>query len=770
MAIVNPQVPEVADKNYFGYSKPIETPNFHSEAALGFAGAGHIIEKAAKGYDTYLEEGAKTDTRNALEPLRDEYTAQLTQANDSIKYAGAGQPQPEQVGTQSTARTTPDSLNILPPQTNQPEDIKNLSSNLDVLKNARASGKLTETDYYARATTMLKDIRAKYPAAYRDNIDAEASKVMGVNPANALVRSLIGDINSYNTSEQHEINATLDILRKSGYPRSEVAYQNVLSRKWSVVDAKNYLAPFQQREYQRGQWREGASDTQLGHAVQVLTAKANANETANSVIADVLHGTTYLAGNKTWAQLNDTAIQMLSGKIKFTSDDAIKQAQLMDAYIAMAGKKIDDEFNKVGSGGYSYSGILQQEEVKKIKEASLARLKDARDLFFAGKGDLATAAMVETKARVDDAKYSAVTNKDTGPAATMVAAIRELAGDTIATDVSLNNYRTKLNATWNSLLADHQQRMASSDPRIQTTFKSAVDQAVGLLGPGEDKFVFPKVWRRLQDYVDGDDFSIANKGRIKTEVREQMVKNVFGPGNAGFINALAPDTVVQTADGKYVTKTGAHTAFQGFTSPKVLDSIAELSSQHKAWYIDWVVTTAERDLLNKDVGKLREVPLSQLKEIYGLELNYNNKTHELELQDQNGSNLLRQDGRASLTGGKSFTLEQTRGGIQRAIKSGLSQSQYLNIQDSLNRVNKVVSSLHNVGETLRNDGERFSLETLLDATGRGDLADNAKTVNDTTGFDILSIKGLPTELTTPVRQAREKELKRREDIKKSYGP
>ena len=73
-----------------------------------------------------------------------------------------------------------------------PREITDGERDLTRLRAANKAGKFRDTHYWARVQTLVRSLRAKYPA-YRDQIDQMVARKTGTIPANALRRAILRD-------------------------------------------------------------------------------------------------------------------------------------------------------------------------------------------------------------------------------------------------------------------------------------------------------------------------------------------------------------------------------------------------------------------------------------------------------------------------------------------------------------------------------------------------------------------------------------------------
>ena len=235
MAVFNPTVRPTQDPNYLGYSRGINVPDtikptgqaaneilpkgaqfegpkyeglkhadesgLYAGKAAGMAAAnkGELIadvakvaDLAAKATDYNFSKNVTEQVYNESSAIRDNFLSNLTKTAQAVKTGQSN----ATVGGAVSGDTANDALDIVTQQPQQtPEELENLPHQVEGLASSRANNKISPTDFYARLNSMAKSYRARYPG-YKELIDQTVSKVTGVNPANAQIKSTIADINA----------------------------------------------------------------------------------------------------------------------------------------------------------------------------------------------------------------------------------------------------------------------------------------------------------------------------------------------------------------------------------------------------------------------------------------------------------------------------------------------------------------------------------------------------------------------------------------------
>lgn len=207
------------DPNYNGASK--EPDKITADTSLGqlFSGIGDMGNLAGKALKTGFEERIKDDAHKLIDPIMDQHGVGLDEETvrtiagtgakgrlkaNQLRGAGAFDPT-ETDGTipSSFADTATDQgddtaggifqINDAPREL--PVGAGREISKLDRMTQAYRAGNLSDSYYNAQLVSVAKELRARYPG-FRDEVDGAISNITGIQPANALRRSLLGDINA----------------------------------------------------------------------------------------------------------------------------------------------------------------------------------------------------------------------------------------------------------------------------------------------------------------------------------------------------------------------------------------------------------------------------------------------------------------------------------------------------------------------------------------------------------------------------------------------
>lgn len=687
-----------------------------------------------------ITEAAKKDTFDTLEPVKNEYEQSLGIANKLVRTAAANAGTTDTIGPQ-----LPGATNILDtaPAKDIPQDIQSLPGVLQVFKDAKAKGSISETDYWGRTSAILKDIRSRYPVGYRDVIDAEASKILGGDPANKHIAGLLSDINSFITGGQQQTNHILNELSTSGFPGADVVYQKLRAGQVDVDYAVRFMAPFRERKYGLQM-----NDLDLDNAKK----RGEANETwyRNNMRAhfqaatqDVLTAVNYNTGITDFQSLQQAVIDGYSGKRKYSEPQYEQLGNLALAYKAQAAAKMREKAAQLVS-----TGAISQDAANKEMDESLRVFDDMHKAFSNKDVGLAYDSIRYVQGVERAAKLNLV-NSTIGPASVKWGAFRSIVGEGLAEKIGLEEAFQKLRPEFGAYLKEYKMdAMMPPDLRNVKQFNSAKDMFDDL-GNRRDKSIpaveIPKIVDGVLNIVDGPNGFVGKD--TPDAVKEQIFKHYFSPANWGMLRNVAEDVFDPTKNnGRGAWIPGKQALFTRLTHPDVVSEVEKISQknpEYRKMYDDFIKTTVEKDLLPNDIAKLKEMSIGGLSG-EAWKIKYTSGTGQFEVIGQGGDSFMRR-GRSTLTGNEG------------------------QVSDIIRRINSVTSSLKNVAEGSKQDVDAYVLRILLDATGTGTVNAEGKV----TGFDVNKIEGMPKNLVQAVINSRDKaleEAKKLKETQKKYRP
>lgn len=742
----NPDTADVSPGNYLGLSKPLDNFNLSSVLGEALKGTGTLIEESVKSADILLKASVVKDVNEKVIPEREAFTDALKGATAYVKNVGiqpniatdaineGGSPE----GMPIQAADAPESL--IAPERELPINLKELPDRLDAVHSARNNGKISDTDYDGRMAAIAKDIRAKYPVAYRDYIDSEISKVTGVDPANAYIKGMISDINSFMTNKDHERNASLADMRHAavkGIAGADENWKAVLNGTKSIQDGISWVNKANANEYALDQTKKRIEYTEGNIKLATVTKTMDAGELFSGIANKHYHSLDALPGmSKSMKDINDYIVKIQSNQLEADPVQMKQLAQIVMAYRNRASTEMDAEEYRL-----KLSGIVDQKVLNEKKAAALLPWDTMAKALDSGDMALAGFAKGLVQAGIDSIDSSMFKDKDIGPTLSALTVIKNRFGETGAAQlmvrtVSEGPFLGNISAFVTKAKID------IANPESATTWKSSLQEMKAAEKKAGIENKFPENYRTLVGMVmDRDGYSLLNP-KLSKEAKETLVMKFFSEANRGALRLIKPDS--------YDPKTGKVTAgyesvFSGFTQQAVVEEIGKLSPAAQSMYLDWVRTSVREDLYRVSISKFKDMSLSA-EGVWAI--NWDTSKHNLEVIKTRSATFDTEPyyGR----------VPQSRGGptpigiVEQGIKS----------------VNKALTGMANVARGFGHEGiqvDEFVLQELIDA---GVGADR-----------LAGIPGVPNSIaeaiaTTYKKQKlknKEMQLKEEENLKKFGG-
>ena len=719
MASFSPQVPEAQPPSYLHLSKPIEQPSFKSVGGEAFKGTGEFVKDSLTGADKIVSAFAEQDTEKAIYPIRDQRMAELEAADKVL----------------NPHSSVPDQ-GLLPGENGPPvpDDIRNLSGALDALKGARASGKLSDTDYMGRVVSKLQDIRSRYPDAYRDVIDATSKKILGVDAANERIRSLQAGINDAITNQNKEREHWLGVLRSSGAPGANQAYLNLL-HGGSIEDASKFYYPvakidfdYKQRElYRQDQKGERSLDKDMW--------EQDADAMINGEIQKGIHATSIIPGIETMEKLQQYIVDVNAGRVKKPSpEQANELGNLMVSYKMAISQSIEDRASKPDANGNSFNKIVSLKTMKEKSEAGLSVLDRMEQAFRNEKYGIGFDDMRTVKAWEMAADKGLVERPGMRQFILTGESIRRRMGDSAYQKFLENSIQKGIMPEYEIFLKNLDYSIRGG-PDLRkagaiSTYKEGIDQIAALKGKANSEYNIPKVLDAfIYSTVDGPHGFMSKD--TDPETKASIAKAVVDPKNREMLKNISPDTY----DDKGRFKPGQQAIFGRFARPDFALGMKAQGPVIFKQYEDFMKTTFEQDLFKNDLMYLKNLSLDE-KGRFNLSwyTDREHNIHEFRLLDSvSGANYLRR-------------------------MSGVKIDPTVQV---ISRINSGLRALANVADAAGKDPDEYILETLTDATGGA----------ATGGIDLTKIPGVPQDMVRSIVNARSKilqEKQRMEEAKKLY--
>lgn len=639
---LNPQVGAVQPPRFF--SEPLKDFQFANTTGAALKATGDILEGAIKGSDEVVKAFVRDDVRKEVEPQKYAYEEALSGGLKYTQNALSPTPTRDQVPA-GQSENTEDPLSLAPPYPdNLPNDIRQLPNTLASLQGARASGKLSETDYYARLSTTAKDIRSRYPAGYREYIDAQIQQVTGVDPANAYIKSVIGDINSLIGNQQKEKEHALAYYREHAgaltpedFSRS---YNAIVNGTLSPADGMTHIQPAMRRMFERDDAeKEIKFRREQGTENKEFTEK-KVNEQFSAVAQKYAYGITTAPGSTSMQTIEDTLNKALAGRLPLDGPTMLKMADGVRSMANQAEAEMRAEAAKT-TNGQSHNSVLGTDKVNAMVKANRELFDNVADHLTHKDTGAAFATLraneaLKTKAEAIylDPDGSPISNylltsnvfhKNGGDPASTALVQHEMANGLQGKVATAVEYATKRLAT------------PASPQNSTTSLSKSIDQLNNYnKNIGSSEVVAAKSFKALTDNVE----DIILNEKIGAGVRVETFKKTFNQENWGVLRKIKPDEY-DPKTGK--TTPGYQSLYYRFTNPEMVEAAKKLDAQEPGlfkMYTDWVNTSFEQDISKDSVSKMKDLPA--LTASSGYQMTWNDVGHRFAIIDGRGKEITTQ--------------------------------------------------------------------------------------------------------------------------------
>lgn len=627
MAIFNPAVPQVdpgsigSPNTYLGWSKGTSQPEADRSGELLLKGIGDTIDAAVKGTDLVIKENIKDDIYNAVDAERQGYT-------DALETFSGVKRKPGGIMRQ---QATP----------NSPTEVQNVGSQVESLQNAYNSGKISNTYYYGRLNTLAKTMRSQYPG-YRDYIDSQISSVTGVNPANAYITSLLGDINRNTEKKDSDVNRVMSTLYSEEMRRVPGALQrateimrnptaeNITEANMFISKSLAWKHDKDMRDYRnssRTQDRAEAKDTATDDLN--VTAGRAAAQYADNLVYTVQKGDGTAAPRKI-ADIVSAA--MGPNGVKPSSEQAKEMAMIVQQERRRIFNEQWANATKIipGTRETLASRAGGNEAAKKIINDSLVGIDMLGDALSKENYTLAADAANTVSAITDDVRRRQYEDPSMGPYWTHVSIMRRDLGDQAVGEF----FRSEL-ANKDSVAA----QFKDLSKQYKIKYRSQPDLSAN------PEMGAPATLR--QTFDDSKRKGITDKGFYQAQINEidrltdpsaplkekqNLAIAFFDPANRGMMANFNPSET--DARGNPLPKSlNQNTVWSKLTSDKVTAEMRKLGGEYWTNYVNWV---------EGEFGRTMTTNILSAKDMYipeGGKIGWNNETKKFVL-DYRGEDLL----------------------------------------------------------------------------------------------------------------------------------
>ena len=714
------QGPQYEGAKYEG-NKHVDTSGQYAGQAAAYAGqAQGIAAKAsgeliadlageavliAKGVDTVIKDDIDNTTYQAVDREREGFKASL----------------------QAAAGVKPTKMDVLSAddQANIPAEVESVGQTVGNLSAAREGGKISATAYYARLDSVASSIRARYPG-YREYIDKEISKVSGVDPANAYIKSLMGDINRAQAASAGAQNKTVSMLNsaiKEGIPGAWAVKDRFLNGKMNSTGVDKWINENQSIEYNLKLRASVRADNKGTQEEQDRTATQDAYFEGTTKGYQAFN--TITLGADTTKKISDFVTEVQSGKAT-ASDEQMTQL----APIIMAAKQ------------QAMDSMLQGWSKKEGDGP------DARSMIQKLGGPAKARQLADDSTKMFDKVYDAINSKDYGAAFSHMRAneaIRKDADYGLLNDPDLKGYTRLMSAMEKypeyakkffqyGLTKDMDAKFATKFNKDSAELQSQPDFRI--------TGVPTTIGKKLNELTTKGVRSESPEGKkinaalvnLPTLIGDKSTPDEFKVGliHGAFSDNTAINQVVRDGRDPVTGRPipGKFSVFQSWTSPEVTKEIIRLDAQDPSqnlWpkYKNWAENTFQNQLFRQEALDLNTFQLSP-----DMKISYDDTNHHFKLDF--GKNVGVNDYGPQLPKqGQLFPTPVDRAAALRA-------------QDSIERLNKGIDSISNIAKAGNDDVDSYVLKSLISM-----------------GFDptVTNPKGIPQHMVQAIMTARKKEKK-----------
>lgn len=695
MAVFDPPIKDVQGVNPIGWSHAAEVPSsFASTLATSIKGVGDLIGQGVKAADELVKQSIDRTAGEEIEPIRDDYISKLAGADFSQKLGYVGSPDTPE-GTGAPTRNTLMSEGF-DPSSNAPEDLKQNLKSLGTLEAARANGKISLTDYYGRLVSAAKELRSRYPVGYRDYIDKEISKITGVDPANAYLHSIMGDINANISNTQAEKNRIL------GQLASNVGLDPINVPKWyaavsagtiSPAEGLSKLGPLEAVDVQFKRDHQAFQTAEMTDKFLAVKAKQSFQTYVSDKVGADFRGDIELKG-LTPIRLEQIAQDDLSGKMKMSDEQRIQLKDELRARMVSTSKQLYAKLNETTPDRPKPMKTYLGEEGTKMINDSLEPYKMVLDAIE--NKDYGT--LVRNIKMIDAANSDIAKKLYDKPELRFFLgtsdAIKKYGGGEQAAG---QFFSTNLGVKLSTELADY---IKQTKAELALPKSSGNQGAIGVTGLSDfiDKYQrkekdlgisTPQSYEEVSSLIDARDNrpSLLNQSTNKA-LKEGIVEKFFGPDNWGVLNKIKPDLKDKFGN----TIPGQESWFYRFTRPDVVQQVNQLGPEHQKMYHDWIQKSYE-DIFSNNIKAIARAPLSTTSlgksSASGYAVGWDNNKNIFYVREKSGNTPALQDDVAKLNKGIAGLRAsyQGQGFDETAVTAKVLESLRSNFDDRLHTIN-----------------------------------------------------------------------------------
>lgn len=676
----NPPVQPGQDNspNYFKFSEPIKGVTADQSSGIALKTAGEGVEGFASLAKSTADNFIKEDTRATIEPIQRQFISDLQTAKDAVVPPPAS----------TAAGNIVDIGDPSNPVATIPSGLQRGVNQLQSIHEGYVQGHYNDTYYTMRLDSALTSLRSKYEG-FRDVVDAEQSKITGINPANATITNVLQDLNATRSAKKTEQDKILDLARgamSKGFDKANLMFQRLQSDPSFAPQFMQWYTDENAKDTALARDTANIQNQNLKGDQSVKAWKNNFSDFTGTKIGSDLNATAILTGMDKPSSIMGIISDANNNPGKYTSAQMEQLATQIQTHMNQMRVQLKTQANQKG-----YNQKITDSDIDNTIASQTAVYQNMYDAIkgggAAGAG-LAFAQANHYRAVVDQTKDN-LTNTDLGKAALNYKALSDEFGPALTA--------TTLTRAFLAAQKNVQDRLK---PLLN---QGQIEAAAQPGGPDKPITLAQHITNYTNDpRITKEDRAALMGGMVQTVTRisdpnvpdaakANFAKYFFDPSNNGVLNNWKPDYRTTSPDGRLqIFHPGKQDVFNQLTSKEVTDNIAKMDEQTRANYRSWVDVNG-RELIGQDVRNLNHFTGHD-----NLYFDWDSKSHQLTLRDKEGA-------LASPVG------QDARTYTQRPPDEG-----YVNqVKQAVEHINKVIPNLEHVYSKLGgSDVNGMLLQTL----------------------------------------------------------
>ena len=593
MTTFAPEEQQMQAPQYWFMSRPISGVEADKSKEILLKGAGSALEGGVNVAENFVETSIKHEATVGLDNINQQ----------AIERLNAAKANPALIDREASEL---------------PSAVKGLPKDLDQLDQARAHGKLSQTYIDMQKYQLAQSLRSRY-AGHREFIDEAFAKSNREDPANKVVGSLVGDINSMAAaadSKKMEFKSLAVDALKKGYPQADVMVNAAFSGKLKQDKFLSWYYENSSREAAEKREDLEIKRTEAQNKFAGQAARDTMTTRLNDRATDFFYNHQMATpGLQTPAEIAEYSRKVAAGEI--APDDESSQKKMLQ--IEQARQRFEIEADRMldehKSGELSMRAVMGAEEAKKVKESAVERFTQLGKLFSDEHTGTGHAALLITKAQTDDTKYQLFNPPAGSPDADATARFLRIfaAIGHDAAPETLNNLLKSALVTGNidqvlqqKIAGQNMAAVAQPDgPDKPITAKATITEmqnnpGINKLPPEQKAEAFKQAFSNI-DILTSPKSNVTDKRNVATQF--------FHPDNRQLLGKFDVNSQMKL--------------WQQMTNDKVAAEMHKLGGQYENWYKEWVKDTFGTQLFPESIQTL-----NKFGDVSNIKVTWDNKEHQ----------------------------------------------------------------------------------------------------------------------------------------------